>query len=399
MSKARDLANAGTALTTVSATELGYLDGVTSAVQTQINSKIGSASAINPTIVDAKGDLIAATAADTVARLAVGTNNQVLTADSAEATGMKWVTPASSQISWTNRKEGSASQLLGLASNGTNIYVAAGVAGSLFSSPDGITWTSRTSGFGANIIQDVQFGNGLFVAVGNNGTITTSTDGTTWTARTANMGTNTIRKVLYANSLWVAIGDGGGATNTGGITYSSDGLTWTRKSQSPAVGTSYYDLIWNGTNWIVGTSGAANTYLYATTPSGTWTAGAALTTDDIRSMIWDGTRAIYSSGAPSMVQVTGTTLASGAVLSAPSFGTGAVNAKFLYSGVVYTGARFFSKFTPSASLYPSTIFQCMLPSVYDSGNGALGGATLTAIYVNANGIIITDSAGRIYTSF
>jgi hypothetical protein len=39
MSKARDLANAGTALTTVSATELGYLDGVTSAVQTQINSK------------------------------------------------------------------------------------------------------------------------------------------------------------------------------------------------------------------------------------------------------------------------------------------------------------------------------------------------------------------------
>ena len=39
MSKARDLANAGTALTTVSATELGYLDGVTSAVQTQIDGK------------------------------------------------------------------------------------------------------------------------------------------------------------------------------------------------------------------------------------------------------------------------------------------------------------------------------------------------------------------------
>jgi len=38
MSKARDLANAGTALTTVSATELGYLDGVTSAIQTQINT-------------------------------------------------------------------------------------------------------------------------------------------------------------------------------------------------------------------------------------------------------------------------------------------------------------------------------------------------------------------------
>jgi hypothetical protein len=43
VSKARDLANAGTALTTVSATELGYLDGVTSAVQTQINTKAASA--------------------------------------------------------------------------------------------------------------------------------------------------------------------------------------------------------------------------------------------------------------------------------------------------------------------------------------------------------------------
>jgi hypothetical protein len=38
MTKARDLANAGTALTSVSATELGYLDGVTSAVQTQLNA-------------------------------------------------------------------------------------------------------------------------------------------------------------------------------------------------------------------------------------------------------------------------------------------------------------------------------------------------------------------------
>ena len=39
MTKARDLANASTALSAVSATELGYLDGVTSAVQTQLNAK------------------------------------------------------------------------------------------------------------------------------------------------------------------------------------------------------------------------------------------------------------------------------------------------------------------------------------------------------------------------
>jgi hypothetical protein len=52
------------------------------------------ATMVPKSLVDAKGDLIAATAADTVARLAIGTNNQVLTADSAQATGMKWATPA-----------------------------------------------------------------------------------------------------------------------------------------------------------------------------------------------------------------------------------------------------------------------------------------------------------------
>jgi hypothetical protein len=41
-------------------------------------------------IVDAKGDLIAATANDTPARLAVGTNGQTLIADSTAATGLKW---------------------------------------------------------------------------------------------------------------------------------------------------------------------------------------------------------------------------------------------------------------------------------------------------------------------
>lgn len=46
--------------------------------------------AIQNAIVDAKGDLIAATAADTPARLAVGTNGQVLTADSTTSTGLKW---------------------------------------------------------------------------------------------------------------------------------------------------------------------------------------------------------------------------------------------------------------------------------------------------------------------
>jgi len=41
-------------------------------------------------IVTTKGDIVAATAANTLARLAVGVNDSTLVADSDEATGMKW---------------------------------------------------------------------------------------------------------------------------------------------------------------------------------------------------------------------------------------------------------------------------------------------------------------------
>lgn len=53
------------------------------------------------TAIDAKGDLIAGTGADAFSRLAVGTNGQVLTADSTAATGLKWAT-ASAGMSLIN---------------------------------------------------------------------------------------------------------------------------------------------------------------------------------------------------------------------------------------------------------------------------------------------------------
>lgn len=46
-------------------------------------------------VIAAKGDLIVGTGDDTVSRLAVGTNNHVLTADSSTATGLKWAAVAS----------------------------------------------------------------------------------------------------------------------------------------------------------------------------------------------------------------------------------------------------------------------------------------------------------------
>lgn len=48
--------------------------------------------AIDANIVDAKGDLIVATADNTVSRLAVGTDGQMLAANSGTATGLEWQT-------------------------------------------------------------------------------------------------------------------------------------------------------------------------------------------------------------------------------------------------------------------------------------------------------------------
>jgi hypothetical protein len=50
----------------------------------------GGSETLPASIIDAKGDVIVGTAADTAARLAVGADGQVLTADSAEASGVKW---------------------------------------------------------------------------------------------------------------------------------------------------------------------------------------------------------------------------------------------------------------------------------------------------------------------
>jgi hypothetical protein len=73
MTKARDIASAAPAPSTVSATELGYLDGVTSAIQTQVDAKIAK------TLTTTTGDIIYASGANTPARLGIGSSAQVLT--------------------------------------------------------------------------------------------------------------------------------------------------------------------------------------------------------------------------------------------------------------------------------------------------------------------------------
>ena len=81
-----------------------------------------ASAAIAKTIVDAKGDIIAATAADTVSRLAVGANDTVLTADSSTATGLKWATPAAG-ANWSLLNAG------GTALTGAATITVSGISG------------------------------------------------------------------------------------------------------------------------------------------------------------------------------------------------------------------------------------------------------------------------------
>jgi hypothetical protein len=54
-----------------------------------------------PKVIDAKGDLIVGTGADAADRLAVGTNDYILTAASGETTGLKWAAPAGGNKTYT----------------------------------------------------------------------------------------------------------------------------------------------------------------------------------------------------------------------------------------------------------------------------------------------------------
>jgi hypothetical protein len=84
---------------------------------------VADATGIPATIFDAKGDIIAATAADTADRLAVGANNTVLTADSSTATGLKWAVPSAGVTNWTLLNSG------GTALTGAATVTVSGISG------------------------------------------------------------------------------------------------------------------------------------------------------------------------------------------------------------------------------------------------------------------------------
>ena len=106
---------------------------------------------IQPTIVDAKGDLIAATAADTPAVLTVGANGTTLIADSSEATGLAWkVDPVADLVT-------TAGDTLYATAADTLARLGIGTVGQVLQVNSGATapeWATPASGGGMTLISE-----------------------------------------------------------------------------------------------------------------------------------------------------------------------------------------------------------------------------------------------------
>ena len=96
----------------------GDIEGVTAGTGISGGGTSGTVTITNSmaTAIDAKGDLVVGTGADTFSRLAVGANDTVLVAASGEATGLKWAAPSSGGLTLITETVASANSSVSFSS-------------------------------------------------------------------------------------------------------------------------------------------------------------------------------------------------------------------------------------------------------------------------------------------
>jgi hypothetical protein len=111
----------------VSSGATGDIEGVTAGTGISGGGTSGTVTVTNSmaTAIDAKGDLIAGTGADTFARLGVGANGTTLVADSAEATGLKWEAASSGGMTLlsTTTLSGATTTISSISQDYVNLFV------------------------------------------------------------------------------------------------------------------------------------------------------------------------------------------------------------------------------------------------------------------------------------
>jgi hypothetical protein len=208
-----------------------------SAVTSSLDYKV--AQKVDKSLVDAKGDLIVASAADTVSRLAVGaTNGHVLTVDSAETLGVKWA--AVSGMSELDAQTFTSSTTYTLSANAKLVYVeciSAGAGGGGGSRNTGTTLSAGGGGgaggaFNFAVIPASLLSSSVTVTIGAGGAGGAGRTGSTGNGTQGDNGGESRFGTAYFAGSMRGIGSGGGGvgqivagylTSVGATNYGSGG--------------------------------------------------------------------------------------------------------------------------------------------------------------------------------